>query len=49
LDPSAAREVCQLLVQTSANATLTSVVYNPALLPLATVIGMTTDASTLIC
>jgi phosphonate transport system ATP-binding protein len=42
LDPSAAREVCQLLVQASASATLISVVHNPALLPLLAnrVIGM---------
>ena len=34
LDPVAAREVCQLLVQASARATLVCVVHNPALLPL---------------
>jgi phosphonate transport system ATP-binding protein len=34
LDPSAAREVCQLLVTAAAGATLISVVHNPALLPL---------------
>lgn len=43
LDPVAAREVCQLLVEASANASaLVSVVHNPALLPLLAnrVIGM---------
>ena len=42
LDPVAAREVCQLLVEASAAATLVSVVHNPALLPLLAnrVIGM---------
>lgn len=42
LDPSAARDVCQLLVKASANATLVSVVHNPALLPVLSqrVIGM---------
>jgi len=42
LDPVAAREVCQLLVQASAGATLISVVHNPELLPLLAdrVIGM---------
>lgn len=34
LDPAAAAEVCQLLAQAAANATLISVVHNPALLPL---------------
>lgn len=34
LDPSAAAEVCQLLVKAAAGATLISVVHNPALLPL---------------
>lgn len=42
LDPAAAREVCQLLVDASAGATLVCVVHNPALLPLLAdrVIGM---------
>jgi len=42
LDPVAAREVCQLLVEASAGATLVSVVHNPGLLPLLAnrVIGM---------
>jgi phosphonate transport system ATP-binding protein len=42
LDPVAAREVCQLLVEASAGATLVSVVHNPALLPLLAnrVVGM---------
>jgi len=42
LDPVAAREVCQLLVQASAGATLMSVVHSPELLPLLAdrVIGM---------
>ena len=31
---SAAAEVCQLLVKAAANATLISIVHNPALLPL---------------
>jgi phosphonate transport system ATP-binding protein len=34
LDPAAAAEVCQLLVQAASHATLISVVHNPALLPL---------------
>lgn len=34
LDPSAAAEVCQLLVKAAADATLISVVHNPSLLPL---------------
>ena len=34
LDPSAAAEVCQLLVQAARQATLVSVVHNPVLLPL---------------
>ena len=34
LDPSAAAEVCQLLVKAAAEATLISVVQNPSLLPL---------------
>ena len=34
LDPAAAAEVCQLLVNAAAGATLISVVHNPALLPL---------------
>ena len=34
LDPSAATEVCQLLVKAAAKATLITVVHNPALLPL---------------
>lgn len=34
LDPSAAAEVCQLLVRAARQATLISVVHNPALLPL---------------
>ena len=42
LDPVASREVCQLLVEASAGATLVCVVHNPALLPLLAnrVIGM---------
>ena len=42
LDPVAAREVCQLLVEASTGATLVCVVHNPALLPLLAtrVIGM---------
>ena len=42
LDPVAASEVCQLLVDASTDATLVSVVHNPALLPLLAdrVIGM---------
>lgn len=34
LDPSAAAEVCQLLVKAAADATLITVVHNPSLLPL---------------
>jgi phosphonate transport system ATP-binding protein len=34
LDPSAAAEVCQLLLQAARQATLITVVHNPALLPL---------------
>ncbi len=34
LDPSAAREICQLITNAAKNATLISVVHNPALLPL---------------
>lgn len=34
LDPSAAGEVCQLLVEAAAGTTLISVIHNPALLPL---------------
>ena len=34
LDPSAAAEVCQLLVGAARQATLISVVHNPVLLPL---------------
>ncbi|HSG21550.1 MAG TPA: ATP-binding cassette domain-containing protein, partial [Azonexus sp.] len=34
LDPSAASEVCQLLVKAAAEATLITVVHNPSLLPL---------------
>ena len=42
LDPSAAREVCQLMTQAAAGSTLISIVHNPALLPLLAdrVIGM---------
>lgn len=34
LDPSAAAEVCHLLAQVAANATLITVVHNPSLLPM---------------
>jgi phosphonate transport system ATP-binding protein len=34
LDPNAAREVCQLITEAAAGATLISIVHNPALLPL---------------
>jgi phosphonate transport system ATP-binding protein len=34
LDPTAAREVCQLITQAAAQSTLISIVHNPALLPL---------------
>ena len=33
LDPAAAAEVCHLLVQAAQNATLMTVVHNPALVP----------------